>query len=601
MTNQSVPLSSLLPPAANPRSKYDAGAIDGLAASIRADGLLQNLVVVPCGGSKRRYRIISGERRYRALKLLQERGDIDASFKVRVEIRSNLAKDDILRLATVENLQREDLPPLDQAAALGSLIRNGATFDDLVAKTGLSATTIRRRLALSGLCDEAAAALREGVITLAQAEALTLGTHETQADLLERIAHSPDDYSASAIRDNLLDEKPSVAMAIFPREQYTGTITTDLFQADEESVFDDAEQFLELQKRAVEELARRYESNAAWVEVTDSYRIPGWQYEKATKRNRKKAGVVINLSPRGAVEVREGLIRPERMDRHTAAETAESPLAPAKTKAVYPAPLRRTIAWHKTLAVQEVLLSDARKAKEVAAVHALLALKPHEALVHLARAAQPQVSYEVLETQAAVAVRLLGLEPSDGIPAWQALTSMTGFDAVALYRQIATLSDAALDQLHTVLAVLPFGQLVCERLDAGESLFNAVASDLKVDMRNHWRPDDDFLNRRTREQLVAIARECGYEDGLSRLHTWKKGELVQGLLRHFASARQAQQPTDAQRKALTWLPEAMLFPAVDPDADASRIDAAEEPDADGLDGEGDVPFNVDDEVAAAAE
>ena len=77
MSVQTIPLSSLQPPTANPRTAFDPATLDGLAASIKADGLLQNLVVAPARG-KNRYRIISGERRFRALKLLEERGDITA-------------------------------------------------------------------------------------------------------------------------------------------------------------------------------------------------------------------------------------------------------------------------------------------------------------------------------------------------------------------------------------------------------------------------------------------------------------------------------------------------------------------------------------------
>jgi ParB family transcriptional regulator, chromosome partitioning protein len=584
MTIQSVPLSSLQPPSANPRTSFDAASLDGLAASIRTDGLLQNLVVAPLAGKARRYRVISGERRLRALKLLEKRGDIKPSFPVPVEIRSGLSKDDTLRLATIENLQREDLPPLDQAAALAALIRKGTTLDDLVAKTGLGATTIRRRLALNGLCEDAAQALREGVLTLGQAEALTLGDPATQRDLLERIAHSPDDYSPSALRECLLEEKPSVAMAIFPRERYTGTITTDLFQAAEESFFDDAGQFMALQREAVAELARGYDGKAAWVEVTDAYRLPEWQYEKATKRTRKHAGVVINLSPRGAVEVREGLVRPKRLDPNTAADTVGGALA-AKPKPVYPAPLRRYIGWHKTLAVQEVLLADARKAREVAAVRELLRLEPHGALRGLAAATPHQVSYEVIEQQAGVVLRLLDLEPREGDTAWQTLaTCRTLFAdaALQLYRRVKQLSDAELDQLRLLIAVLPFGQADCEHLDAGESLFNEVAIDLKVDMRNHWRPDAGFLNRRTREQLAAIARDCGCTGVLA---SWKKSELVNAVLHHVELARKAAAPTAAQQQALAWLPEAMAFPAVDPDGAAGAEDAARDDD--------EPPFDVD--------
>ena len=104
---QSVSLSALQPAAANPRRKIDRKAIEGLAASIRTDGVLHNLVVSPVGkGKKERFQIVSGSRRFEALRLLQERGELPEDFTVAVEIRDDLSKDDTLRIATVENTEQ---------------------------------------------------------------------------------------------------------------------------------------------------------------------------------------------------------------------------------------------------------------------------------------------------------------------------------------------------------------------------------------------------------------------------------------------------------------------------------------------------------------
>src|SRR6516162_5061903 len=187
MTLQSIPLSAILPPQANPRSAIDPAGIESLAASIQADGLLQNLVVTPVKGKKTRYRIISGERRYQALKLLEERGTLTKDYEVPADIRLHLSEHDTLRLATVENLLRENLPPLDEAQAFATLLQQGAAIEDVSAQTGVSLSTIKRRLALTSLCDEAQQALTGGAITLAEAEALTLGSHDAQRDLLEHL------------------------------------------------------------------------------------------------------------------------------------------------------------------------------------------------------------------------------------------------------------------------------------------------------------------------------------------------------------------------------------------------------------------------------
>jgi ParB family transcriptional regulator, chromosome partitioning protein len=94
-------------------------------------------------------------------------------------------------------------------------------------------------------------------------------------------------------------------------------------------------------------------------------------------------------------------------------------------------------------------------------------------------------------------------------------------------------------------------------------------------MRNHWTPDRRFLERRTRDQLVAIATDCGYAEGAGQVSSYKKADLVNCLIRHFQTARASAAPTPAQQKARDWLPEAMLFPAVDQDAPAEAEDEAE--------------------------
>lgn len=562
MNIQTVTLDTLTPSKANPRKGFEAKAIEGLAASIRTDGLLQNLVVEPKGQG---YRIVSGERRYRALKLLAERGELPKGFAVPVEIRTGLSADDSLRIATVENLQRANLAPLEEMAALAKLVQKGVSLEDVAAQTGLSAATIKRRLALGGLCKEAKTALRDGGLTLAQAEAMTLGDHDTQRQILEQIEHGYGDCDPGQLREAILEGRPSVAMAIFPIERYAGSLTTDLFAQDETSYFDDAEQFMALQQEAVEALAESHLTNAAWVEVTNRYGIADWQYRDAEAG--EPSGVLINLSPSGKVEVREGLAKYE-IDEATAAETADNPLAPTKSTTSYAAPLRRYIAHHKSKAVQEVLLANPRKAKEVAAVRGLTNLAPHDCVTALEAEADSQGAYKVLEAQARLYADKLDLKPKRGKSVWTLFASHT-LDECALYESVKTFTHHELDELHGLLAALAFGQSNCEVLDTADSLFNRVAQDLAADMANHWRPDRAFLDRRNRQQLIVVANECGFSDGRSLIGGWKKSELVTGLLRHFGDAHTAANPTPAQEKARAWLPEVMRFPAVDPDSMAT--------------------------------
>src|SRR4030095_7997511 len=512
MTIQSLPLSSILPPEGNPRTAIDPAGIESLAPSIQADGLLQNLVVLQLKGRKSRYRLISGERRYRALKLLEERGTLPEDYAVPVDIRSGLSADDGLRLATVENVQRENLTPLEEASAFARLMQEGLPLEDLAARTGLSESTIKRRLALASLCDEAKEALGQGELTLAQAEALTLGSHEAQRDIVQRLADGYH-YAAEDIRDMLLEQRPSAALARFPLEQYQGTYTTDLFGEDDTTYFDDVEQFFALQRQAVASLAEDYAAKAEWVEVTEHYNIPRWHYREA--EDGATGGVLINLAPSGQVEVLESL------DRHavaasTASATADTPLAP-KPKPAYSEVLCRSMAHHKSMAVQHLLLANPRKAREVAILLLLgasdymprVSVSRHDCLNAFAQADAPPASYQSMEQEAKRLAAALGLADDEKSVGWQRLRCSRG-DTTTLYEALKALSDEDLDRLHLLLTVLAFGQGDCSRLDTGDTLFNRVACDLGVDMRACWRPDMDFLSRRTREQLVQIASESGY-------------------------------------------------------------------------------------------
>jgi len=572
MTMQYLPLSALQPSAANVRKTFRTDSIEELAQCILTDGLLQNLVVHELKGDGSGYTIISGERRYRALKLLVERGQMEANALIPVEIRDGLSAQDSHRLATVENVQREDLPPLEEAEAVAGLIQNGQTLADVSAKTGLSVNTIKRRLALVNLTDAVKEALQSGELTLGQAEALTLGSPEEQERILERIL---DGYycDPGSIRDLIVDAKPSVAFAIFPVEQYTGTFTSDLFGEDDTTYFDDAEQFFDLQKQAVDALAERHRETAAWVEVTENYSITTWRYDEA--EDGQPGGVVINFAPTGRVEVAEGLIRRETIDWQTAAEAQDNPLAPQKPKPAYSRPLCEYMAMHKSVAVQHELLSSPRKTREVAVITMLgaydwtagIKADPHPSLRYFNLDANHSPVYERIEAAVREVLALIGIACEEDGLAWYKLLNQLK-DAVKTYEAVKALSDEQLDRLFTVIVALTFGQGDTSSLDTGESLFNRVAADLGVAMREHWMPDMAFLTRRNKPQLIEIAQACGAAAYTSAISTYKKGELVSVLTRHFEEARDAAEPNEHQIKAQAWLPEAMHFPAAEPDAKA---------------------------------
>ena len=569
MQLQTVPLSSLLPPKNNPRRTLDTAIIAGLAQSIRADGLLQNLVVCPADGDQ--YRVISGKRRYLALQLLKKEGVIDGDYEVPVEVRSGLAEDDMLRIATIENVQREPLPPMEEAQAFAKLLQHGGTVEDISEKTGLSTHMVRRRVALAALSSETKKALRDGEITLRIAEALTLGTPRKQHSILEAIREG-EEADAEDIRAMLVEEKPSVALAIFPQVQYTGTITADLFADETTSYFDDVDQFLALQRGAVEKLAEEHRKNASWVEVFELYSMPWWQYRDAA--DGEPSGTVINLHPSGSVEVRTVLVRHE-VPPQVGRETHETPISSRaeRARAEFSVPLLQYVAHHKSGALQAALLRNPRKAKEVAVLLLLsqgsggagVVLTPHASLQALAERHGPSQSYREIEAEAARLADRLGLSNgSDGSNRGDGIGRLlTHGGSEDLFEAVRKLSDAELDRLLILLPLLCLGQQG-DRLDSGPSLFNLLGADLDIHMRDWWTPDFTFLNSLRREQLLVVAEECGAALRFSGFRNWSKTELVQALARFFSSTSSPDAAEDeATKQAQIWQPGIFKFPAAE--------------------------------------
>lgn len=146
-----------------PRTKFDEAKLSQLADSIKRYGILQPLVVT--SGSDKKYMIIAGERRFRAAKL----AGLD---KVPAVVRT--AKEmERLELALVENVQREDLSPLEQAASIEYLNKKfNIDYQTIAERLGKGKSTVANLIRLLGLPDEAKAALAEGKITEAHARAI---------------------------------------------------------------------------------------------------------------------------------------------------------------------------------------------------------------------------------------------------------------------------------------------------------------------------------------------------------------------------------------------------------------------------------------------
>jgi ParB family chromosome partitioning protein len=164
-----VPVGAIAPNPRQPRQKQDPAALQELADSIREHGLIQPLIVTAATMDQQaagvQYQLIAGERRWTAAQL--------AGLRAVPVIVKEATPQQMLELALVENIQRADLSPLEEATAYRQLIDEfGLTQEEVAVRVGKSRVTVANVVRLLRLPDEAKAALLEDQITEGHARAL---------------------------------------------------------------------------------------------------------------------------------------------------------------------------------------------------------------------------------------------------------------------------------------------------------------------------------------------------------------------------------------------------------------------------------------------
>lgn len=165
-----VPITSLTANPLQPRQSFDQAELDGLIESIRRHGVLQPLVVRPVSGG---YQVVAGERRWRAAQA--------AGLESVPAIVRPLTDQEALELALVENLQREDLNPVERARAYRRLVDEfGLTQEQVADRVGKSQPSVANALRLLGLPPQILASLESGRFSEGHAKAL-LGIEDPAA------------------------------------------------------------------------------------------------------------------------------------------------------------------------------------------------------------------------------------------------------------------------------------------------------------------------------------------------------------------------------------------------------------------------------------
>ena len=271
----SIGLSVLAPSPFNVR-RHSIGQIEELAALIDSQGLLHNLVVTEqvIGRGKARkvkFAVAAGERRRRALLLLQQRGRFPKGHEVLCEL---VPPERALEVSLAENSGREPMHPADEFEAFKALIERGKGVEDVAARFGVSMLTVQRRLKLSALSPKLLALYREDGINLDQLMALTLSDDHAVQERTWFDAQ-PWDKTQAALRRRLTAGEVVATGSAMVRfvgievyEAAGGVVRRDLFDDEQSRFLSDPALLERLATKKLEALAGTLRDGGwKWVEA----------------------------------------------------------------------------------------------------------------------------------------------------------------------------------------------------------------------------------------------------------------------------------------------------------------------------------------------
>ena len=232
-----IPLNKLTQFSGNVRKTQDKGFIDKLAASIKAHGLQQNLVVRQEG---KKYAVVAGGQRLLAFRQLAQAGEIKPTHPVPCKIADGAI--DPSEISLLENVLRDDMHPADEFEAFRDLIDGGIPLADIAARFGVSETVVTQRLKLARVSPAVLKAYPRGTaMTLQLVMAFAVSDdHAAQEHVLENLrpGHGP-----NAIREALTENEIAASdrrvkfVTLKAYEKAGGTTRRDLFSEGEDSVF----------------------------------------------------------------------------------------------------------------------------------------------------------------------------------------------------------------------------------------------------------------------------------------------------------------------------------------------------------------------------
>jgi ParB family transcriptional regulator, chromosome partitioning protein len=612
-----IPLSKLHYSQKNPRSvKATPEAHRSLVASMRVFDLLEPLIVRSMPEQEDQFQVIAGNRRLTALRQIHRNSKDDP--KISCEVRK-VDDSTAEAISLSENFIREAMHPLDEAEAFARLASDEAKGAEAIASQfGVPPRYVRQRMKLAGLALVIKNAFRRNEIDIGTAEAFCAVPEDRQTAIWKELDGRP--HGAEQVRRIIDTAWIDASHALFDLNTLReSAVSRDLFS---ERVLVERDAFIEAQSQAVakEQEALREDG---WSEVVAghrediqdqlySMRTPEPEFdaktirklEKLDARRRKleskrenikdddsaaiqtvderiealeqaaekvtraapplfseatkaRGTVFLMLAPDGQVQREYRL--PRRTDVGKATEPGPEDSQPPTSDDLSDRQLALTFI-HQVLAVQQSLIALPRSRKRI------LAMILHEkvnseslAIHHEAKAISVTLAQDKdFKSDAADEMRSKRekLDPFVG-EHW--------IRDVEAYERLGKLSESRLDKLLDLLAV----ECLTTHLKRGTELVQCLAAELKVDIRNHWRPDETWLAGYQKFQLAQLLHELHGSKYQPMNDARKKSELVQTLAKLFSDAAEGKlEDKELAERVNRWVPanlraaEESLSPAV---------------------------------------
>ena len=489
-----IPFSQLHISELNMRHSETAPEIDDILPSVKERGIRQPLIVRREGGTakKPKYGIVAGRRRHFCLAAIAVEGVEIADVPCCVMD----AKDDALAIETsiIENVARLAPTEMEQYEAFKILADKGQSIDDIAAVFGITANSVKRRLALGALIPEVKEAYTNQQIDAASIRVLTMATEEQQAAWLELF--NSDDYCPTGTHQLKAwltgGGVITTETALFDVTEYTGTILTDLFG--EHGQFADVEHFWESQ-------------NAAIAEAVDAYKADGWKEVILGERGRhfptychvhhpKEQGgrVYIETRDNGEVLFHEGYItdkEAQTIRRALSNGQSEDAKASKTSKPEMSGPMADYMNLHRHSIARAELIKRPDLALRLSVAHMICGARNWKIDGKSPRSRKPetQASVEASKAEGLLAEErqavcdLLGLSQEHPQLYYR---YESPYDVCEIFARLLTLEDA------DVLRIQAF--CLCETLAVDSSEVEAIGILTAPDFGEYWTPDDAFFD-----------------------------------------------------------------------------------------------------------